>query len=610
MADNSILTPGYQDPSTPPTETPRTTQYLEKDNFLSEYASESERSVVRDNLNVPSKDSVYDKQTIDLEVGKRIRQAIQEYLNMDDPHGIIPIVEEMIENMVKTDGSTPFVAPQVGIDPIADNHLTTKKFVTRLLKEHINAEDPHEILPEVRDILEKYVKTSEIYSKSQLYTKEEINKKMEQYLKKDGSTPFTRAQVGADPTIDSHLTTKRYVDELLRRHLIDVDPHGFITILNQRLSSYVKKKDVFDKTQTYSRTQIDNIISQIVERTVQLSIQDYIDSIDDKFEYIRKQRYVKQDGSIPFRNPQSGVDAVEDSELVTLRQLVKAVKESEQKLDEKITDKECVWITSGPVESTVGHVEDNTPMPESMTLQEVCDAIFYGKGICLEVPEYVIITDSCPVTMCIHGSIGLVQYAELYQNGELIYTFEKEVFEDGCITVDSLPLFGDAEFKFKVYYTSGAVHEDVKLVKCYTPIFVGLLPKWKFANTITFDYLIELCKEDTEGTQNRFLNYKEDYVAEPKEGYGKDLKSITFKYSFVDPKLRHPFVVLPKDYPDLKSISINSQQFNLAAFDVIDQIPLQVPGVDHDIIYKIYVYRQALSRLDSEVTFNFTPRNE
>lgn len=610
MADNSILTPGYQDPSTPPTETPKTTQYLEKDNFLSEYASESERSVVRDNLNVPSKDSVYDKQTVDLEVGKRIRQAIQEYLNMDDPHGIIPIVEEMIENMVKTDGSTPFVAPQAGIDPIADNHLTTKKFVTRLLKEHINAEDPHEILPEVRDILEKYVKTSEIYSKSQLYTKEEINKKMEQYLKKDGSTPFTRAQVGADPTIDSHLTTKRYVDELLRRHLIDVDPHGFITILNQRLSSYVKKKDVFDKTQTYSRTQIDNIISQIVERTVQLSIQDYIDSIDDKFEYIRKQRYVKQDGSIPFRNPQSGVDAVEDSELVTLRQLVKAVKESEQKLDEKITDKECVWITSGPVESTVGHVEDNTPMPESMTLQEVCDAIFYGKGICLEVPEYVIITDPCPVTMCIHGSIGLVQYAELYQNGELIYTFEKEVFEDGCITVDSLPLFGDAEFKFKVYYTSGAVHEDVKLVKCYTPIFVGLLPKWKFANTITFDYLIELCKEDTEGTQNRFLNYKEDYVAEPKEGYGKDLKSITFKYSFVDPKLRHPFVVLPKDYPDLKSISINSQQFNLAAFDVIDQIPLQVPGVDHDIIYKIYVYRQALSRLDSEVTFNFTPRNE
>lgn len=596
MADNSILTPGYQEPGNIPEDTVRNTQYLEKDNYLSEYESESEKSVVRENLNVPSKDSVYTKQDVDLEVGKRIREAVQEYLNMDDPHGIIPLVEEMIKDMVKTDGSTPFVAPQVGIDPVADNHLTTKKFVTRLLKEHINAEDPHEILPEVRDILEKYVKTSEIYSKSQLYTKEEINKKAEQYLKKDGSTPFTRAQVGADPTIDSHLTTKRYVDELLHRHLIDVDPHGFITILNQRLSSYIKKKDVFDKTQTYSRTQIDNIISQIVERTVQLSIQDYIDSIDDKFEYIRKQRYVKQDGSIPFRNPQSGVDAVEDSELVTLRQLVKAVKESEQKLDEKITDKECVWITSGPVESTVGHVEDNTPMPESMTLQEVCDAIFYGKGISLEVPEYVIITDPCPVTMCIHGSVGLVQYAELYQNGELIYTFEKEMFEDGCVTVDSLPLFEDSEFTFKVYYTNGAVHEETKTVKCYLPVFVGLLPKWKFGNTVTMDYLIQLCKEDTQGTQNRFLNY------------GKDLESFTFKYSFIDPQLRHPFVVVPAAYPNLDTMVTKSQSFGIDAFDVIDMIPLSVPGVEKDIIFKMYIYRQALSSLNQEVTFNFVPK--
>lgn len=596
MADNSILTPGYQDPSTPPTDTQRNTQYLEKDNYLSEYASESEKSVVRENLNVPSKDSVYNKQDVDLEIARRIREAIQEYLNMDDPHGIIPLVEEMIENMVKTDGSTPFTAPQSGIDPVADNHLTTKKFVTRLLKEHINAEDPHQILPEVRDMLEKYVKTSDIYSKSQLYTKEEINKKDEQFLKKDGTTPFTRPQVGADPIIDGHLSTKRYVDATLHRHLVDVDPHGFITILNQRLSQYVKKKDVFDKTQTYSRTQIDNIISKIVEESVQLAMQDYLDGIEDKFEYIRKQRYIKQDGSIPFRNPQSGVDAVEDSELVTLRQLTKAVQEAKEVLDDKISDKECVWITSGPVESTVGHVEDNTPMPEKMTLQEVCDAIFYGKGICLEVPEYVIITETCPVTMCIHGSTGLIQYAELYQNGELLYTFEKEAFKDGCITVDSLPLVEDSEFTFKVYYTNGAVHEETKTVKCYLPVFVGLLPKWKFGNTITMDYLIELCKEDSKGTENRFLNY------------GKDLQSFTFKYSFTDPSLRHPFIVLPSSYPDLETMVTKSQSFGIDAFDVIDMIPLQVPGVEKDIIFKMYIYRQALSSLNQDVTFNFIPK--
>jgi hypothetical protein len=99
-----------------------------------------------------------------------------------------------------------------------------------------------------------------------------------------------------------------------------------------------------------------------------------------------------------------------------LRQVNSAIASVQESLETKINDKECVWITSGPVESTVGHVEDNTPMPPTMTLQEVCDAIFYGKGICIEVPDYVIITQTCPVTLCIHGSLGLVEYAELYQD--------------------------------------------------------------------------------------------------------------------------------------------------------------------------------------------------
>lgn len=593
MADNSILTPGYQDNTNTPPIAQEPTQYLIIDNFLSEYSTEEQKSVVRENLGVMSKDSTYTKQDVDIIVAKRIRDAIQEYLNMEDPHGILPAVEEMIDGMVKIDGSTPFIAPQSGVDPYADNHLTTKRFVNRLLKEHINTEDPHNILPEVQAILEKYVKTSDVYYKSQLYTKQDIDRQLEGYLKKDGTTPFTKAQVGADPIIDSHLSTKRYVDKSIYSHLVEVDPHGFLTILNDRLSKYIKKKDVYDKTQTYSRTQIDSIINKIVEQAIDSSIAEFIDQVNDKFEYIRLQKYVKQDGTIPFRNPQAGVDAVEDEHLVTLKQLKEKIQALNDDVVEQIQDKECVWITSGPVESTVGHVEDNTPMPPTMTLQEVCDAIFYGKGICLEVPEYVIITETCPVTMCIHGSTGLVEYAELYQNGELIYTFERDAFDNGCVTVNSLPLYADAEFTFKVVYTNGSVHEVTKTVKCYLPVFVGLLPKWKFANTITMDYLIELCREDTEGTQNRFLNY------------GKDLESISFKYSFKDPSLRHPFLVIPASYPNLESMITKSQSFGIDAFDIIDMIPLSVPGVEEDIIFKVYVYRQALSSLNQEVTFNF-----
>lgn len=592
---NTILTPGEENIEQTPIE--KVTPYLEKDNYLSEFQTEGEKAVARENLYVYPKDSVYNKTESDILLDKAIKQAFDKYLNMDDPHGILPTVEEMIEGMVKNDGSTPFLMPQKGVDPVQDYHLTTKRFVAKLLEDHTDAEDPHRILPEVEDMLEQYVKQSQVYFKSQLYTKNEIDQQSGRYIKGDGTTPFTKPQIGADPQIDSHLSTKRYVDATMYKHLVDVDPHGFISILNKRLASYAKANNVYDKTQTYSRVQVDSIIRSLVHDAAKEVIIDHLNETDphNVLAEVRKLKYAKQDGTTPFKAPQKGVDAIDPQDLVTLHQ----VEEKIEKVEQTITEiPEPIWITSGPVESTVGHVEDNTPVPESMTLQEIMDAIFYGKGICLEVPEYVIITESCEVTMCIHGSTGLIEYAELYQNGKLIETLQKEAFEKGCLTVDSLPLYEDSEFTFKVFYTNGSVHEETKLVKCYMPVFVGLLPKWKFANTITMDYLIELCKEDAAGTENRFLNY------------GKDLKSCTFKYSFTDPKLRHPFVVLPADYPDLDSMVTKSQSFGIDAFDVIDMIPLMVPGVEHDIIFKVYVYRQALSSLNQEVTFNFKPKGE
>lgn len=595
MADDSILTPGYQEINDPSTNPTSDVNYLEKDNYLSEFQSEGDKAVVRDNLNVPSRDEVYDKNDIDTKVAQLIREAIQGYLNMEDPHGILPEVEAMIENMVKTDGSTPFVAPQAGVDPLSDNHLTTKRFVSRLIRDHINADDPHQILPEVEELLRQYVKLSQVYPKSQVYTKNEVDQKDGQFIKKDGTTPFALPQIGVDPTIDSHLATKRYADKVLYNHLVDVDPHGFITTLNNRLASYAKKKDVYDKTQTYSRTQIDSIIISMVNQAIDSAIQEYVDDIYAKIEQIRKQRYVKPDGSVSFTNPQKGVDAVEDDELVTLHQVEDKIAEAKESLDNKIKAKECVWITSGPVQSTVGHVEDDTPVPEQLTFQEIMDAVFYGKGISLEVPEYVIITKTFPIKVCVHGSTGLIKYAEIWQNGKVICTLKREDFEDGCVTVEGLPLTEDAEVTFKVYYTNESVHEDTKLIKCYLPVFVGLLPKWKFGNTITMDYLIELAETKS---NNAFLNHP------------KDVTSITFKYDFQDPELRHPFVVMPVEYPDLESMVTKSQSFGIGAFDIIDQIPLTVPGVEEDIIFKVYVYRQALSSLNQEVTFNFKPKGE
>lgn len=596
MADNSILTPGCQDTIDTPTTVDESVQYLEKDNFLSEYENESEKSVVRENLNVYPKNAVYTKDETDTNIATTVTTAVNKHLSVEDPHGTLDTVREMIADMAKTDGSTPFTSPQVGVEPISDSHLTTKKFVTRLLNEHtrlVGSDDPHKILPEVKDLLEKYVKSSDVFTKSQLYTKQDVDNLLKAFLKKDGSTPFTIAQIGVDPTIDSHLATKRYVDKTLYAHLVDVDPHGFLSILNQRLASYAKIVNVYDKTQTYSRNQIDSIINKLVQDAISTSISEYMETVDNRFESIRQEKYIKQDGSVPFRNPQDGVDAIEPQHLVTLRQVQAGAEALKSELESRIDSKDSLWITSGPVESTVGHIEDNTPVPATMTLQEVCDAIFYGKGISMDIPEYVIITKKCQITLCIHGSTGLISTAQLLQNDKVIYSFTGEDFKDGCITVDSEPLLKDASFTFKVSYTNGSEHEETKTVKCYMPAFVGLLPKWKTASTITMDYLIKLCEEDTEGTQNRFINQ------------GGDLQSFTFKYVFQDASLRHPFIVIPESYPNLENMTIKSQSFGIDAFDVINNIPLQVPGIEETMIFKIYVYRQALSSLNQEVTFNF-----
>ena len=588
MAD-SILTPGYEEVEQTPIEKD-SEQYLQIDNYLSEYENDEQKSVVRENLKVYPKESVYTKTETDSKISEKIRGVLQDHLDTDDPHNILPQVDQKIADMVKTDGSTPFTLPQKGVDPQSDNDLATKKYIDQLLKDHLGTDDPHQILPIIQGLLLKYALNSDVYKKSETYTKQETENLQKQYVKRDGSTPFTKAQIGADPTIDSHLATKRYIDKILYEHEVDVDPHGFISTLNNKLEAYIKKADVYDKNSTYSRKQIDSIINKATQTAVENKVQDFVDQTNDKYNQILQQGYVKSDGSIPFIKPQSSVDATEDQHLVTLRQL-NLIRDF---LQSNINNVRPIWLTSGPVESEVGKVEEGTEFPEIVTLQEIMDAIFYGKSVSIEVPDYTTITETCSILLCIHGSLSLIESAEVYQGDELIHTFTKQDFENGCMTVNSNPILEDTQFTFRVTYSNGAIHEDVDTTKVAMPVFVGLLPKWKFANTITMEYLKELEAQDTEGTQNRFLTY------------GSDVTSISFKYVFTDSELRHPFVVIPENYPDLNKVVTDSQRFGIEAFDVIDMIPLHIEGVAEDTIYKIYVYKQALSSLNQEVTFNFS----
>lgn len=585
----TILIPGKDNSSSTGQATISNDGYLLKDNLLSEFETDSDKSVARYNLGVLSAEDTYTKEDIDQVIIQKVSAKLKEHLDTSD-HITEEDIFNMLTNLVKNDGTTPFTAPQAGVNPVSNYDLATKIYVDRLIKGCLKDSDKTNILEQIEEILVNYAKQRDVYTTEQVYTKEEIDRKNEVYVKSDGSTPFDKPQSGRTPQISSHLTTKGYVDNLLESHKQDIDPHGFIEKLNNKLKKYTLKDNVYDKSQVYSRVQIDEIVDRLVLSSVKEALRTHTD-LDDPHGIIKKVKelgYIHKNGSVPFKAPQKGVDAVDPQDLVTLKQ----VEKFKTALQQEINSKECEWITSGPSGVTVGNVEVNQELPATMNLQEIMDAIFYGKGITLIVPAYTNITNSCKVKACIQGSLGMVEYAELFQDGKLVESFDKEMFEfDRCITFESDPIVKDTEFTFRVTYVNGAVHEETKITKCSIPIFIGLLPKWKFGNTVTYQYLMELAEEDK--INNKF--YSES----------KEVTSITHQYNFTDKDLKHLFVVVPKDYPDLVKVQIPSQQFDIEAFDVIDMIPLQIPGTTKDTIYKMYIYRQAISSANQETTFKF-----
>lgn len=588
----TILTPGSEEStSTEQTSSVDLTGYLQKVNYLSEFETESDKTVARRNLGVLAAEDTYTKEEVEPIITDKVDKKIAEHLDSAD-HITTSTVLDLIKDLVKIDGTTPFTAPQKGVAPESSRDLTTKSYVDSLIATCLKIADRAGILDEVANTLASYARLVDVYTKDQVYTKGEIDDKNTKFVKIDGTTPFESPQSGRTPQISSHLTTKGYVDTLLQTHKDDIDPHNFTTKLSEKLKKYALIANVYDKSQTYSRNEIDSIIDKLVELSVEEALRTHTD-LEDPHGIINKVRqlgYVLKDGSIAFTQPQKGVAAINNNELVTLGQTKDLISTVETEIS---NIPEPVWKTSGPVESTVGHVEDNTQLQTTMTLQEVCDAIFYGQGIDLTIPDFAPINTTVEMTVCVHGSTGLIDYAEVLQGDTVIATFYSEDFVDGCITLDSNPILDNTDFTFRVYYTNEAMHEVIETVYCHMPVFIGLLPKWEQANTLTMARLMELASADDAKTQNQFVNA------------GETVKSLTFKYQFQDAELRHPFIVLPATYPDLDTMVTKSQSFGIDAFDIINMIPMTITGLDDDVIYKIYVYKEALSSLNQEVTFNF-----
>lgn len=565
--------------------------YLIKDNYLSEFETELDKEIARQNLGVHNKEDVYTKTEVDSTIKKETSDQMKFHLAEDDPHKIMVKIDHLLQNLIKIDGTTPFTAPQTGVNPIFDYHLTTKKFVTDLLNAHVLKEDPHNTMTLVRNELQAYVEKNQVYLKRELYTKTEVDKLLKPYVINDGSTPFNRPQVGVTPILDNHLATKKYVDKTLYDHLVEADPHQFITILNQRLAKFYSKNETYSKAETYSRSQIDSLVYKLVLDAAKSALEEHINQSDPHniLSSIQNNHYITRDGSVGFTAVQKGVEGVADNDLIVLSQLNK-LKDS---LESQINDSQPIWKTSGPAQVTVGFIESEAPMPIEMSFQETMDAIFYGKVVEVTSLPITAIGSTPEVNMFVRGT-GLVSQAYLYQNDELIGTFNRYDFESGQCKVNAKPILEDTEFRFQVEFYNGPSLSATWKTKVSYGVFVGLLPKWVFGSVVTYDYLMSLVDEDP---YNNIMS----------GDYSEYTSTIKHKFSFTSPdNLKHIILAMPKDYPSLEEMVTPSQHFGVEAFDVIDEIPFKIPGIDKDVIFKIYIYREALAAFNSEITFKLT----
>lgn len=570
MSNDAILIPGENDEvcDTPQETTPQ--EYLTIEGSLKEIADSGKQALARNNLEVYSKLEVNDirnrivsQADSDREQTKAITNELSQ--NLEN-------IQQTQDEFVKRDGSTPFESIQEGITPSdnAQNALVTVKYILKKLKSYSTTSDANKTLEDKLAILDNYALLSDVYKKSNTYCKAQINNLLESYVKADGTTPFKYPQEGQYPKLRAHLSTKGYVDDTIKQHKNELDPHNFQAILNQKLSNYYKKSETYTKAQTYSRLQLDQIIDQLVSDACKNLIEEHINTT---------QHLTSQD-------IQRIIKQYSVNNLVTKEDLNESLLETKQEL----SDVNPIWKTSGPVLTTVGFVEDNTELPSEMTMQEILDSIFYGAKISIDVTDRVQIGEKVDVTVCIHGGVRTDSII-LYQGDEILEQFTDVDFAEGCVTVESNPITEDTVFKFVVLYTNGLEQKVEATVKAIAPTFIGLLPKWKFGNTITFEYLQELSNEDK--VNNKFYNI------------GDNIESIIHRYNFTDKQLKHLFIVVPEKYPSLEQMRIPSQQFGVEAFDVINMIPLQVPNAPKDIIYKMYIYRQALSSANQETIFKF-----
>lgn len=578
MGDNDILIGGQTSEClTEEQQTIDTSDFLQKSQYLGEFADKAtlpdgttfdEKAKVRDNLNIYSRTEVEDM--VDAEhddMLQTVNSTMAKHLEADDPHGSKAYTDAAIKQQS--------AANTVEINTLKAN---LESLINKRLLDYIKSNDFEKFKSQI--LKDTALALENVYTKSKVYTKDEINVLNSQFVKTNGSTPFTKPQEGIDPILDRHLATKRYVDNIFQHATDFLNNVEFRTWLNQRLAAYAKLSD------TYSRDTIDTKLEGLVDSVVETAINRALtDLLKDHIE---------------AEDPH-GDRAYADGKFATKEEIPQALEQLEQNLKDFVesSNKEPVWKTSGPVQTTVGFVEDNTDFKDKeFTLQGIMDAIFYGKQVQIFAPEEVIIGDTTDVTITIHGSTETVSRIVIKQGDTIIAELqESDLDSNGQATVKSLPIMEDTEFTVEVYYYGiDQPITDSTLVKVGYGVFIGLIPQFETASTINWERLEELAKADS--VNNQFFTSRQETISE-----------LEIKYDFISPKEpKQIFIAVPANYPDLVEMATSSQQFTIEAFNVVNQIPLNIGlsnGETTSVLYKYLVYKQPIVTLSTKVTFKF-----
>lgn len=565
--------------------------YLHHDNFLSEFKDERERQLARTNLEVLSSSETMRRVEIENAISENVSNAISDHKGETDPHNIIPAVDRRLEGYVKRDGLKGFTGPVSGKNPVSSSDLTTKEYVDDTFYEHVSdRNDPHNTMNLVNETLQSYAMKCDVYPRTKTYSRVEVDTLIKDMVKNDGTTPFKAPQQGVYPKSSADLTTKAYVDDVIKKHVLDEDPHGLMTYLSGKFDKYYTKDEVYTKEETYSRPQLESKIESLMDPVVERAIRRHLQEDDPHgtMESVRAMNYVKADGTVPFEEPVSGVPGVKPEHLATIGDIDFRVAKIREEFNEDIES--IVWKTSGPVQSTVGHVEDNTELPSIVTFQQIMDKIFYGDGVTLDVPEYAQYGQRVDVTMGIRPTM-LIDVVKLYQNGKLIGVFSRDDFEpSGQYTTKSEPItINPTEFKMEVSYTNGNIKSVTASIGIAYGVYVGIMPKWMHGSQMTIDYMESMVVADPTNNKKSFL--------------GDNTLEYTIHYSFDTPEeLKSIYIALPVDYPNLAAVDTVAQQFPANQFDKISNIPLTLDD-GQIVMYKIYIFPAGIVELDMDVTY-------